>query len=78
MARKKPLADLGDTELLEKLGEAKEEFFNLRFQLVTGELENHARIGQVKRTIARVLTELRIREIDAAEALATADEEVAG
>ena len=44
MARKKALTDLGDNELIEKLGEGKEEYFNLRFQLVTGELENHARI----------------------------------
>ncbi|MBC8195115.1 MAG: 50S ribosomal protein L29 [Acidimicrobiia bacterium] len=78
MARKKTLADVGDTELLEKLSESKEEFFNLRFQLVTGELENHARIGEVKKTIARVLTELRAREIEAAEAMAAADEEVDG
>ena len=78
MARKKALTEVGDTELLEQLSESKEEFFNLRFQLVTGELENHARIGEVKRAIARLLTELRAREIEAAEAMATAREEVDG
>ncbi|HCV35422.1 MAG: 50S ribosomal protein L29 [Acidimicrobiales bacterium] len=78
MVKKKTLVEVGDTELLERLSESKEEFFNLRFQLVTGELENHARIGEVKKTIARLLTELRAREIEAAEALATAGEEVDG
>ena len=70
MARKKALTDLGDNELIEKLGEGKEEYFNLRFQLVTGELENHARIREVKKAIARLLTALRVREIEAAEARA--------
>ena len=77
MAKKKPLAALGDTDLREPLGDAKEELFNLRFQLVTGQLENHARVGRVKKEVARVLTELRAREIDAAEALEAAGEEVA-
>ena len=77
MAKRKLLADLGDTDLRERLGDAKEELFNLRFQLVTGQLENHARVGRVKKEVARVLTELRAREIDAAEALEAAGEEVA-
>ena len=67
MARKKSLRDLGDTDLLERFSESKEELFNLRFQLATGQLEHHARVGQVKREVARVLTELREREISAAE-----------
>ena len=73
MARRKTLTDLGETDLLERLGEAKEELFNLRFQLVTGQLENHARIGRVKKEVARLLTELRAREIDAAELAAAAE-----
>ena len=77
MAKNKSLADLGDTDLRERLGDAKEELFNLRFQLVTGQLENHARMGRVKKEVARVLTERRAREIDAAEALEAAGEEVA-
>ncbi|MBI00559.1 MAG: 50S ribosomal protein L29 [Acidimicrobiaceae bacterium] len=76
MAKNKSLADLGDTDLIERLSESKEELFNLRFQLVTGQLENHARVREVKREVARVLTELRAREI-AAEAEAFG-EEVAG
>ena len=76
MAKNKSLADLGDTDLIERLSESKEELFNLRFQLVTGQLENHARVREVKREVARVLTELRAREIDdEAEAFG---EEVAG
>ena len=67
MARKKRLRERGDTELRERFSESKEELFNLRFQLATGQLENHARVGQVKREVARVLTELREREISAAE-----------
>ena len=68
MARAKALTDLGDTDLIEQLAEAKEELFNLRFQFATGQLENSARVTDVRRNIARVLTELRAREIAAAEA----------
>ncbi len=70
MAKKEALADLGDAELFERLAQGKEELFNLRFQHVTGALDNSARLGQVKKEIARVNTELREREIAAAEALA--------
>ena len=68
MARGKALTDLGDTDLIERLSEAKEELFNLRFQYATGQLDNPARLSQVRRDIARVRTELRAREIAAAEA----------
>ena len=67
-----------DTEdLVTRLVEAKEELFNLRFQMVTGQLENNARVGHVKKEVARMLTELRAREIDAAEAIVAGGEEVA-
>ena len=68
MARSKALTDLGDTDLIERLSEAKEEQFNLRFQFATGQLDNPARLKEVRRDIARMLTELRAREIAAAEA----------
>ena len=68
MARAKALTDLGDTDLIERVSEAKEELFNLRFQFATGQLDNPARLKQVRRDIARLLTELRAREIAAAEA----------
>ena len=58
-----------DTEELEtRLNDTRQELFNLRFQLVTGQLDNSARIGQVRRTVARMETILREREIEAAEA----------
>ncbi len=69
MARSKALGELADTDLLEQLNETKEELFNLRFQHVTGQLDNYARLEQVKREVARLFTELRRREIAAAEAL---------
>ncbi|MCB0995109.1 MAG: 50S ribosomal protein L29 [Acidimicrobiales bacterium] len=69
MARQKELADLSLTDLREQLGETKQELFNLRFQNVTGQLDNYSRIAQVKKQVARLLTELRAREIAAAEAL---------
>ena len=68
MARAKVLTDLGDTDLIERLAEAKEEVFNLRFQFATGQLDNSARLTEVRRDVARMLTELRAREIAAAEA----------
>ena len=75
MARAKSLTDLGDTDLIERLSDAKEEVFNLRFQFATGQLDNSARLKQVRRDIARMLTELRAREIAAAEAEPAAAEE---
>ena len=60
---------LGDVELVERLGEARRELFNLRFQLATGQLDNSARLGEVRRDIARFSTLVREREIAAAEAV---------
>jgi large subunit ribosomal protein L29 len=62
------LRDLDDTELETRLTESKAELFNLRFANVTGQLDNAARLGQVRREIARIKTLLREREIAAAEA----------
>ena len=61
------LRELNDTELEHRLGEAKEELFNLRFQNATGQLDNAARIPEVRRDVARIETLLREREIAAAE-----------
>ncbi len=63
------LRSLGDAELLTRLVETKQELFNLRFQNVTGQLENSSRLPLVRREIARINTVLREREIAAAEAL---------
>ena len=67
MSSAKELRDLNDTELEHRLGETKEELFNLRFQNATGQLDNIARLPQVRREIARIETLLREREIAAAE-----------
>jgi large subunit ribosomal protein L29 len=61
------LAMLDGDELTARLGDSRRELFNLRFQLATGQLDNPARIGQVRREVARMLTVLRGREILEAE-----------
>lgn len=64
MAKVRELRDLGDAELVERLDSSKEELFNLRFQLATGQLDNPMRIGEVRHEIARILTILRERELE--------------
>jgi large subunit ribosomal protein L29 len=73
MARTNEMRELDDEELETRLREAKEELFNLRFQHVTGQLDNYARLGQLKKEVARIMTLLREREIEAAEAAEGAD-----
>lgn len=75
MAKDNPFADQSDGQLVEKLAETKQELFNLRFQHATGQLENNARLGHTRREIARINTELRTREIAAAEAMAAQKEQ---
>ena len=58
------LRDLGDEELLERLESSKEELFNLRFQLATGQLDNPMRIKQIRHDVARILTVLRARDLE--------------
>jgi large subunit ribosomal protein L29 len=70
-ARAAELVQLGDDELHEQLVTAKDKLFKLRFQRVTGQMENHAEVTSTKRDVARILTEIRAREIAAAEALAS-------
>lgn len=57
------LRELGSGDLSTRLDEVKEELFNLRFQNATGQLENHKRLGQLKRDIARIATVVREREL---------------
>lgn len=59
----KDLVGLSTEELLEKEADYRQELFDLRFQLATGQLENTARIKQVRKNIARVKTVLRQAEI---------------
>ena len=63
------IRDLSDEALIDQLADTKAELFNLRFQHVTGQLDNYSRLPQLKREVARIRTELRSREIAAAEAL---------
>ncbi len=67
--RAEELRSLDGGELESRLAEAKQELFNLRFQIVTGQLDNNARISQVKKDVARMNTLLREREIAEAESL---------
>ena len=57
------LRELNDDELIEKLRESKEELFNLRFQMATGQMSNNRRLRVVRQEIARVYTVLREREL---------------
>ena len=63
VAKALELRELDDEELESRLGEYRRELLNLRFQLATGQLDNSARIGEVKKDVARVLTVLRDREL---------------
>lgn len=63
MTKPGELRQLSDQDLEKRLRELKEELFNLRFQKVTGQLENPARIREVRREIARVKTIQREREL---------------
>jgi large subunit ribosomal protein L29 len=63
------LRELTNEELSESLAEAKEERFNLRFQVATNQLDNTARLRTVKKEIARIRTVIRERESAAGAAL---------
>lgn len=60
----KEIEALSTTEMLEKEKSYKDELFNLRFQLATGQLENTARLKQVRKNIARIKTALREQELN--------------
>ncbi len=69
MAKKKAaLADiraLSDDELVDRIDGAKEELFNLRFQLASGQLDDYTRVRIVRREVARLKTVLRERQLAA-------------
>ena len=76
MANVQELRDLADEELIERLESDKEELFNLRFQLATGQIDNPMRIKDVRHEIARILTIVREREMEnEAAALAAANDQ---
>jgi large subunit ribosomal protein L29 len=60
----KEARNLDDEQLVEKVREFREELFNLRFRNATGELENTARLGEARRSLARTLTVVKQRGID--------------
>ena len=68
MANKNELAELSMGELIEELQATKQEALNLRFRNATGQLENTAEIGKVRKQTARINTLIRSKEIEAAEA----------
>jgi large subunit ribosomal protein L29 len=74
MNKVQEIRDLPDDALIERLESLKEELFNLRFQLATGQLDNPMRIKDVRHEVARILTVLREREDEgsSSEALAPA------
>ncbi|MBY4572429.1 50S ribosomal protein L29 [Gordonia paraffinivorans] len=57
------LRELSDADLVDRLKESKEELFNLRFQMATGQLDNNRRLRTVRREIARIYTVMREREL---------------
>lgn len=69
MPSKTDLTEASIASLVNGLADSKRELFNLRFQLATGQLENSARIREVRKEVARYKTEIRSREIAAAEQL---------
>ena len=75
MTRVAELRELPDEQLIERLESHKEELFNLRFQLATGQLDNPMRIKEVRHDVSRILTVLRERqpEQEVEEELARAD-----
>jgi large subunit ribosomal protein L29 len=63
------IRDFSDADLVQQLDDARTELFNLRFSHVTGQLDNSTALRDLRRDVARLMTELRAREISAAEAL---------
>ncbi|MGH9138357.1 MAG: 50S ribosomal protein L29 [Acidimicrobiales bacterium] len=63
------LRDLSDDALVARLLEEKDTLLKLRFRMATGQLDNTSELGKVRRHVARIMTELRAREIAAHEAL---------
>ena len=61
------IKSLSDNELIEQIAAAKDNLFKLRFKRATGQLEDFSQLPKAKHTVARLLTEVRAREIAAAE-----------
>jgi large subunit ribosomal protein L29 len=63
MMKTNELRPLSDLELNNKLNDSYQELFNLRFQRASGQLKNTARLNEVRKTVARIKTLLREREL---------------
>jgi len=61
------MRELNDEELVLRLRESKEELFNLRFQMATGQMDNNRRLRTVRHDIARIYTVMRERELGIVE-----------
>lgn len=68
MTKPAELRELSGEELVTRRDDARRELFNLRFQAVTGQLENAARLGELRREVARISTILREWELKSEEA----------
>jgi large subunit ribosomal protein L29 len=69
VARDMHYRDLDDAALVQELAEVKDALFKLRFQNATGQLDDVSAVKKHRKQVARINTELRAREIAAAEAL---------
>jgi large subunit ribosomal protein L29 len=69
MAKDKHYMSLDDAALVQELAEVKDALFKLRFQNATGQLDDASALKKHRKQVARINTELRAREIAAAEAL---------
>ena len=68
------LRELSDDELVARMESAKEELFNLRFQLATGQLDTPTQLKVVRHAVARIATVLRERELERAGAIPAEEE----
>jgi large subunit ribosomal protein L29 len=68
----KDLRGLSMPDLQKKLKDSRQELFNLRFQMATGQLQNHRQIRHVRRNLAQILTEIHLKEQDGDEPQAVA------
>jgi large subunit ribosomal protein L29 len=74
----KELRGLSMPDLQKKLKDSRQELFNLRFQMATGQLANHRQIRHVRRNLAQILTEIWMKEHNDAEVAAPAEPETKG
>ena len=75
-AQASELRELTAEELVLRLKEYKEELFNLRFQMATGQLANHRQIRHVRHNLAQILTEIHMKEFNAPSGPAPVEPEI--